>query len=97
LADVLVSCACRLLPLIVSSCNLCLTRLTMAGLRAGLFSWDIHMLIKGIEINEDLIDEVFAFLDDMTEEDYEPAHVVLAMLAVAQMIQDSSVGSRFLH
>lgn len=55
------------------------------------------MLIKGIEINEDLIDEVFAFLDDMTEEDYEPAHVVLAMLAVAQMIQDSSVGSRFLH
>jgi len=57
----------------------------------------MFVVSEGMEIDAEIIDSVFEFMDDRYEEGYHAAQIMVAMLCVVQMIQESSNNSQSLH
>jgi hypothetical protein len=68
----------------------------MAGLRAGLFFIGTSAM-RTDDIDEDIIDAVFDFIEDRTEIGDDPAQVVMGMLAVINMVRASRTDNGSMH
>jgi hypothetical protein len=60
-------------------------------------SSEVFVISKGLEIDAEIIDAVFDFMDECHDEGYNAAQIMVAMLCVVQMIQESSVNSSTVH
>ena len=60
-------------------------------------SSEVFVISKGLEIDAQIIDAVFDFMDECHDEGYNAAQIMVAMLCVVQMIQESSVNGSTVH
>jgi len=60
-------------------------------------SSEVFVMSRGMEIDAEIIDAVFDFMDDCHEDGYNAAQIMVAMLCVVQMIQESSVDKNTFH
>jgi|GEM_PF-1758647 hypothetical protein len=60
-------------------------------------SSEVFVISKGLEIDAEIIDAVFDFMDECHDEGYNAAQIMVAMLCVVQMIQESSVNGSTVH
>ena len=60
-------------------------------------SSEVFVISSGMEIDADIIDAVFDFMDECHDEGYNAAQIMVAMLCVVQMIQESSVDKNTFH
>lgn len=60
-------------------------------------SGEVFVISKGLEIDAEIIDAVFDFMDECHDEGYNAAQIMVAMLCVVQMIQESSVNGGTVH
>ena len=60
-------------------------------------SSEVFVISKGMEIDAEIIDAVFDFMDECHDEGYNAAQIMVAMLCVVQMIQESSVNGSTVH
>jgi hypothetical protein len=60
-------------------------------------SGEVFVISKGLEIDAEIIDAVFDFMDECHDEGYNAAQIMVAMLCVVQMIQESSVNGSTVH
>lgn len=60
-------------------------------------SSEVFVISKGLEIDAQIIDAVFDFMDECHDEGYNAAQIMVAMLCVVQMIQESSVNGSTFH
>lgn len=60
-------------------------------------SSEVFVISRGMEIDADIIDAVFDFMDECHDEGYNAAQIMVAMLCVVQMIQESSVDKNTFH
>jgi len=58
---------------------------------------EVFVISKGMEIDAEIIDAVFDFMDECHDEGYNAAQIMVAMLCVVQMIQESSVNGSTVH
>ena len=58
---------------------------------------EVFVISKGLEIDAEIIDAVFDFMDECHDEGYNAAQIMVAMLCVVQMIQESSVNGSTVH
>ena len=50
-----------------------------------------------MEIDSEIIDSVFDFMDECHDEGYNAAQIMVAMLCVVQMIQEASANGSTVH
>jgi hypothetical protein len=60
-------------------------------------SSEVFVISRGMEIDADIIDAVFDFMDECHDEGYNAAQIMVAMLCVVQMIQESASTSQSIH
>ena len=60
-------------------------------------SSEVFVISKCLEIDAEIIDAVFDFMDECYEEGYNAAQIMVAMLCVVQMIQESSNNAGTMH
>ena len=60
-------------------------------------SSEMFVVSEGMEIDAEIIDSVFEFMNDRYEEGYNAAQIMVAMLCVVRMIQESSGNSGTVH
>ena len=60
-------------------------------------SSEVFVISKGLEIDAEIIDAVFDFMDECHDDGYNAAQIMVAMLCVVQMIQESSVNGSTVH
>jgi len=60
-------------------------------------SSEVFVISKGLEIDAEIIDAVFDFMDECHDGGYNAAQIMVAMLCVVQMIQESSVNGSTVH
>ena len=60
-------------------------------------SSEVFVISKGLEIDAEIIDAVFDYMDECHDEGYNAAQIMVAMLCVVQMIQESSVNGSTVH
>ena len=58
---------------------------------------EVFVISKGLEIDAEIIDAVFDFMDECHDDGYNAAQIMVAMLCVVQMIQESSVNGSTVH
>ena len=54
-------------------------------------------VIKGVEVDSQIIDAVFDFMDERYEEGYHASQIIVAMLCVVQMLQEAQETSQPIH
>lgn len=60
-------------------------------------SSEVFVISKGLEIDAEIIDAVFDFMDECHDKGYNAAQIMVAMLCVVQMIQESAGVSQSMH
>ena len=60
-------------------------------------SSEVFVISKGMEIDAQIIDAVFDFMDECHDEGYNAAQIMVAMLCVVQMIQESAGSAETVH
>lgn len=60
-------------------------------------SSEMFVVSEGMEIDAEIIDSVFEFMNDRYEEGYNAAQIMVAMLCVVRMIQESGGNSGTVH
>ena len=60
-------------------------------------SSEVFVISKGLEIDAEIIDAVFDFMDECHDKGYSAAQIMVAMLCVVQMIQESSNNAGTMH
>ena len=60
-------------------------------------SSEVFVFSGGMEIDSEIIDAVFDFMDECHEDGYNAAQIMVAMLCVVQMIQESAGVSQSIH
>ena len=60
-------------------------------------SSEVFVMSRGMEIDAEIIDAVFDFMDECLDVGYNAAQIMVAMLCVVQMIQESSVDKNTFH
>jgi len=60
-------------------------------------SSEVFVFSGGMEIGSEIIDAVFDFMDECHEDGYNAAQIMVAMLCVVQMIQESAGTSQSIH
>ena len=60
-------------------------------------SSEVFVISKGLEIDAEIIDAVFDFMDECHDEGYNAAQIMVAMLCVVQMIREASVNGSTVH
>jgi hypothetical protein len=58
---------------------------------------EVFVISKGLEIDAEIVDAVFDFMDECQDEGYNAAQIMVAMLCVVQMIQESSANGSTVH
>jgi len=60
-------------------------------------SSEVFVISKGMEIDAEIIDAVFDFMDECHDDGYNAAQIMVAMLCVVQMIQEASANGSTVH